>query len=70
MRYFEIAQRPRIPTATDRIVRDERHVPHDTGQIWPRGESLRVSGNAAKAKSHSAAMASRHAPVPRSLSRP
>ena len=64
MRYYEIAQRPKTPTATDRIVRDERHLQHDAGQILPSGGSLRVSGNAAKAKPHSAATASRHAPVP------
>ena len=64
MRYYEIAQRPKTPTATDRIARDERHLQHDTGQIWPSSGSLRMSGNAAKAKPHSAATASRHAPVP------
>ena len=60
MRYYEIAQRPKMPTATDQIVRDERHMQRDTGQIRPSGESLRVSGN----KPHSAGTASRHAPVP------
>ena len=63
MRYYEIAHRPKTPTATDRIVRDERHLQHDAGQIWSKRRS-RVSGNAAKAKPHSAATASRHAPVP------
>ena len=64
MRYYEIAQRPKMPTATDQIVRDERHMQRDTGQIRPSGESLRVSGNASGAKPHSAGTASRHAPVP------
>ena len=64
MRYYEIAQRPKTQTATDRIVRDERHLQRDTGQIWPSGKGSRMSGNAAKAKPHSAATASRHAPVP------
>jgi hypothetical protein len=57
MRYYEIAQRPKITTATDRIVRDERHLQRDAGQVLPSGGSLRVSGNAA-------ATACRHAPVP------
>ena len=64
MRYCEITQRRKIPTATDRSVWAERHLQHDAGQIWPSGKSLRMSGNAAKAKLHSAATASRHAPVP------
>ena len=64
MRYREITQRPKTPTTTDRSVRDEGHLQHDAGQILPSGGSLRVSGNAAKAKCHSVAMASRHAPVP------
>jgi hypothetical protein len=64
MRYYEIAQRPKIPTATEQIVRVERHLQHDAGRILPSGGSLRMSGNAAKAKPHSAATASLHAPVP------
>ena len=28
MRYYEIAQRPETPTATDQIMRDERHLQH------------------------------------------
>jgi hypothetical protein len=54
MRYYEIAQRP---TPTDHIGRDARHLQHDTEQFL-------VSGNAVKVESHSAAMVSRHAPVP------
>jgi hypothetical protein len=64
MRSYEIAQTPKIPTVTSRSVRDEGHLQHDAGQILPSGGSLWMSGNAAKAKPHSAAMASRHAPVP------
>ena len=64
MRYYEIAQRPKTPTATDRIARDERHLQHDAGQISPSGGSSRMSGNAAKAKPHSTATANCHAPVP------
>jgi hypothetical protein len=51
MRYYEIADRPRAQTATDRITRDEpRHLQHNAGRIWPSGGSLRVSDNTAKAK--------------------
>jgi hypothetical protein len=64
MRYYEIAQRPKAPTAIDQIVRDERNLQHDAWRILPSGESLRMSGNAAKAKPHSAATANHHAPAP------
>ncbi len=63
MRYYEIAQRPKIPTTTDQIMRDERHLKHDAGQIWPIGGCLRVQGSAARGKSQTASEASRHAPV-------
>ena len=64
MRYYEIAQRPKTQTATDQIVRDEKHLQHDAGQVLPSSGSMRVSGNAAKAKPYSAATATRRAPVP------
>jgi hypothetical protein len=63
MRYYEIAQRPKMPTANNRIVPDERHLQRDAGQILPSGGCLRVSGNAAKAKPHSAGTANPHAPI-------
>jgi hypothetical protein len=53
MRYYEIADRPRAQTATDRVTRDEpRHLRQNAGRFWPSGGSLRMSGNAAKAKKH------------------
>jgi hypothetical protein len=64
MRYYQIFQRPKTPTTTDRIARG-RHLEHDEGQTGPSGESSQMSGNAAKAKPHSAATGRRHAPVPR-----
>ncbi len=64
MRYYEIAQRPKPQTATDRITRGERHLEHDAGQISPSGRGLRMSGDAAKAKPYSAGTGSCHAPVP------
>jgi hypothetical protein len=64
MRYCEIARRPKTQTATDRIARRERHLQHDVGQTWPSGRGSQMFGNAAKAKPHLGATASRHAPVP------
>jgi hypothetical protein len=64
MRYYEIAQRPKTQTATDRIAGGERHLEHDLGQISPSGRGSRMSGTAAKAKPHSAGAGNYHAPVP------
>jgi hypothetical protein len=64
MRYYEIAERPKTQTATDRIARGKRHLEQDARQISPMGRGLRMSGNAAKAKPHSAGTGSCHAPVP------
>ena len=42
MRYYEIADRPRAQTATDRITRDEpRHLQHNAGRI---GRAVEVCG--------------------------
>jgi hypothetical protein len=64
MRYYDIAERPKTQNANDRIARGERHLEHDAGQISPSGRGLRMSGNAAKAKPHSAGTGVCHAPVP------
>jgi hypothetical protein len=45
MRYYEIAQRPKPQTATDRIARGERHLEPDAGQISPSSRSSRMSDN-------------------------
>ena len=42
MRYYEIAQRPKTPTTTERIVQDERHWQRHAAQILPSGGGLRV----------------------------
>src|ERR1700724_2981157 len=46
VRYYEIAERSKVPTANDHTVRSERHLQHDAGQVLSSGGGLWMSGNA------------------------
>jgi hypothetical protein len=66
MRYFEIAHRPEAQIATDQTtLHKPRYLQDRVGKFGQTSRRSRVSRQAAKAKPHSAAKDSRHAPARR-----